>query len=165
MENTKTVAATAAATSPLSVYDTLPDTQLTEHFNLREFVISATAVRHGLDNTPPAAAVERIRALCRGVLEPMRRRFGAIRITSGYRSEEVNRRVGGARTSQHLRGEAADVSVGSVEVGRKMYDFVRSRLDFDQLIFERRRKTGARWLHVSFRADGNNRRQAFEQVV
>lgn len=165
MENTKTVVASATTSSPLSVYDMLPDTQLTEHFNLREFVISATAVRHGIDNTPPAAAVERIVALCREVLEPLRRRFGAIRITSGYRCEEVNRRVGGARTSQHLRGEAADVSIGSMEVGRKMYDFIRSRLDFDQLIFECRRKTGARWLHVSYRPDGKNRRQAFEQTL
>lgn len=162
MENANKVAAQAATTfTALSVYDTLPETQLTEHFKLREFVISATAVRHGIDNTPPSDAVERLEALAHEVLEPLRRRFGAIRITSGYRSEHVNRLVGGAASSQHLRGEAADISIGSLEVGRKMYDFIRSRLDFDQLIFERRHKTGARWLHVSYRADGKNRHEAF----
>ena len=166
MENTKKVAAQAAtAFVQTTVYDSLPSVQLTEHFNLREFVISAAAVRHGIDNMPPAESVVRIKALCREVLEPLRRRFGVIRITSGYRCETVNRLVGGVATSQHVRGEAADISVGSIEVGRKMYEFVRSRLDFDQLILEHRRKTGARWLHVSYRMTGGNRRQAFEKEV
>lgn len=165
MENTKTVAAPAATTPVLSVYDMLPDEQLTAHFNLREFTISATAVRHGIDNVPPEAARERLLVLCREVLEPLRRCFGVIRITSGYRCRDVNRLVGGSPSSQHVAGEAADISVGSDEVGRKMYDFVRTRLDFDQLILERNRKTGARWLHVSYRSGGRNRRQAFVKVV
>lgn len=147
---------------PLSAYDALPARRLTEHFALREFVISATAIRHGIDNTPPDDAVARLETLCRAVLEPLRQRFGVIRVTSGYRSAEVNRLVGGAARSQHLSGEAADISIGSLEVGRKMYDYVRTRLDFDQLIFERNRKTGARWLHISYRSGGSNRRQAFE---
>lgn len=165
MENTKTVAALAATTPVLSVYDMLPDEQLTPHFNLREFTISATAVRHGIDNVPPNAARENLLSLCREVLEPLRHRFGVIRITSGYRCREVNRLVGGVPSSQHVAGEAADISVGSDEVGRKMYEFVRERLDFDQLILERNRKTGARWLHVSYRSGGRNRRQAFVKIV
>lgn len=179
MKDTKKVAAPAATASKtnsmdktttkvkcgaVTVYDTLPDMQLTEHFALREFVISATAVRRGIDNVPPADAVERLRALCEEVLEPLRRRFGVIRITSGYRAPAVNRLVGGASTSQHMRGEAADINVGSMETGRKMYDFARAHLDFDQLILERNEKTASRWLHVSYRADGKNRRQAFELV-
>ena len=146
--------------APVTVYDLLPDTRLTPHFALREFVISATAVRHGIDNTPPADAVGRLTALCENVLEPLRRRFGVIRITSGYRCERVNRLVGGVPTSQHLRGEAADINVASRESGQRMYDYIRTRLDFDQLIFEQRRKTGTRWIHVSYRADGRNRRDA-----
>ena len=177
MKNTNKVAAAAATaqystatateqpkivSGAVTVYDTLPNTRLTEHFSLREFVISATAIRHGIINMPPAEAQQRLEALCREVLEPLRRRFGVIRITSGYRSPEVNRLVGGSATSQHLRGEAADISIGSLEVGHKMYEFIRTHLDFDQLILERKRKTGARWLHVSYRMDGRNRRQAFE---
>ena len=167
MKNTNPVATSVATTSSsvstFTVFDSLPDRQLTEHFNLREFVISAAAVRRGIDNTPPADAVGRLEVLCREVLEPLRRRFGVIRITSGYRCPQVNKLVGGVPTSQHVRGEAADISLGSLEVGRKMYDYIRDNLDFDQLIFERKRKTGARWLHVSYRSDGGNRRQAFEK--
>lgn len=149
------VAATAA-----TAYDLLPTTRLTPHFCLREFLISATAVRRGIDNTPTPDAVARLVALCLNVLEPLRRRFGVIRITSGYRSPDVNRLVGGAPTSQHMRGEAADIHIGSMEVGQKMFDFIRQRTDFDQLLFEHNRKTGARWLHVSYRADGHNRHDA-----
>ena len=173
MENTNLVAASAATVSKanneeaktfawgtVTVYDTLPDRLLTEHFCLREFIISAAAVRHGIDNMPTDEAVANLKALCREVLEPLRRRFGVIRITSGYRSERVNRLVGGKPTSQHMRGEAADISLGSMEVGMKMYEYIRAHMTFDQLIFERNRKTGARWLHVSYRRDGHNRRQA-----
>lgn len=144
------------------MYDELPDDRLTEHFRLREFIISATAVQHGIDNTPPREAVERMEALCREVLEPLRRRFGVIRITSGYRCKRVNELVGGAPTSQHMRGEAADISIGSLDVGRKMYDYIRNNLKFDQLLLERNRKKGSRWLHVSYRADGKNRMMARE---
>ena len=150
---------------PVSVYDTLPATRLTPHFSLREFVISGTAVRHGIDNTPPPDAVKRLEALCRNVLEPLRQRFGAIRITSGYRCESVNRLVGGARTSQHMRGEAADINVSGREQGERMYEYIRTRLDYDQLILEQRRKTGTRWIHVSYRADGHNRKDARHNTV
>lgn len=166
MENTKLNAATAAknavAIGHVSVYDELPDGMLSEHFALREFLISGTAVRHGIDNTAPIEAVKRMKALCTNVLEPLRKRFGAIRITSGYRCERVNRMVGGAATSQHLRGEAADLHIASFEVGRKMYEFIRKNLDFDQLIFEYVRRSGVRWIHVSYRADGRNRRQCID---
>lgn len=163
MRNTKKVAAKAATTysenkkSFATAYDLAPQTRLTEHFTLREFVLSATAIRHGIDNTPPAETVERIKALCENVLEPLRRRFGVIRITSGFRSERVNRLVGGAATSQHRLGEAADIHVSSLEVAQKMCAFVREHLDFDQLILESVRKTGARWIHVSYRMAGNRR--------
>ena len=180
MENAKMVAAVAATAfneqtvstfyvlepytgqPARSVYDLLPSTMLSEHFALREFVVSGTAIRHGIDNMPPDDVVERLEALCWEVLEPMRHRFGKIRITSGYRCAEVNKLVGGVPTSQHVKGEAADISVGNLDMGRKMYEYVRTNLDFDQLILEYRRKTGACWLHVSYRGDGKNRRQAFE---
>ena len=103
-------------------------------------------------------------SLCDNVLEPLRRRFGRIRITSGYRSPSVNAKVGGVATSQHTLGEAADINVPNAEVDMKMYDYIRCNLDFDQLIYEQRRKTATRWLHVSYRTDGNNRRQAWIEV-
>lgn len=169
MKNTEMAVALAAATCTNvqqmmvaeTVFDQLPTTQLSRHFSLREFVISATAIRFGIDNTPPDEAVARLKVLCEKVLEPLRLRFGMLRITSGYRSPIVNEKVGGVATSQHTMGEAADIHVPNDEVGMKMYNYIRCNLDFDQLIYEYRSKTGARWMHVSYRADGNNRHEAW----
>jgi len=124
---------------------------LSEHFTLREFVRSGVAIRCHIDNTPGAAEVERMRALCVNVLEPLRRRFGCLRITSGYRCPALNRAVGGVANSQHVRGEAADLHVSDREVGLKMYEYIQRCLPFDQLLFEHGRR-GALWLHVSYRA-------------
>jgi len=68
--------------------------RLSEHLTLDELIASETASRHGLDNTPPSDVVDRLRLLCTTVLEPVRAHFGPIHINSGYRSLEVNRRVG-----------------------------------------------------------------------
>jgi len=133
--------------------------RLSEHFALREFVRSATAITLKIDNNPPDEAVERLRQLCQHLLEPLRMRFGVLRVTSGYRSRELNRAVGGAKNSQHLRGEAADIHVTRSEVAYKMIDYISQHLDFDQALLEHKRRTGARWLHLSYKADGTNRRQ------
>lgn len=125
---------------------------LTEHFSLQEMVRSGTAIRLRIDNHPTEADIERMRLLCENVLEPLRRRFGVIRITSGFRSKELNKAIGGDKYSQHLRGEAADIHVSNQEVGRKMYDFIKTHCRFDQLLFEHSMTNGACWLHVSFKA-------------
>lgn len=136
-------------------------TRLSEHFTLEEMCRSGAAVRHRIDNTPDREQTERLRQLCLNVLEPLRRRFGVIRITSGFRSERLNAIVGGADTSQHMRGEAADIHISGMETGRKMYEYITANLDFDQLLFEHSMSNGACWLHVSYKAGkGQNRRQA-----
>ena len=113
------------------------NTMLSEHFSLEEMVRSGEAMRRNIDNSPTPEAVESLRRLCANVLEPVRRRFGATRITSGYRCPALNEAVGGAPASQHLRGEAADIHIADMEVGR-----------------------GCRWLHVSYTERRPNRRQA-----
>ena len=133
---------------------------LSEHFSLEEMTRSGVAIRMRIDNNPDEEQVENMRQLCRNVLEPVRRRFGVTRITSGFRSQALNAAVGGTPDSQHLRGEAADLHISNMEVGRKVFDFIRLHADFDQLLFERRIKGGYWWLHVSFTTRRPNRHQA-----
>lgn len=135
--------------------------KLTEHFTLAEFVRSETADRKHIDNTPTTEAVDNLRALCRDVIEPARVAFGEpIYITSGYRCPALNKAVGGKPTSQHLRGEAADLQVRGVDNLRKLYRLIKDHGVFDQLLFESN-KAGVRWIHVSYKQCGN-RRQAID---
>lgn len=129
---------------------------MAKYFTLDELVRSATAAARGIDNTPPAAVEARLEVLAEKLLDPARELWGAsLRVTSGYRCPELNAAVGGAATSQHLQGEAADITAGSREGNRRLFEAIAgSALDFDQLIDER----DYSWLHLSYRA-GANRRQ------
>ena len=127
---------------------------ISEHFYMGEFIYSAKAVQAGLDNMPPADAQMAIRNLVRKLLEPLRvYTREPIVISSGYRSEEVNRLVGGVPNSQHRKGEAVDVyTFGSF---RLLENLINSGLNFDQAILYRSRK----FLHLSLKYKGANRRQ------
>jgi len=131
---------------------------LSEHFSLREMTRSGAAVRLGIVNEATPIIIMRLRELCVNVLEPLRRRFGVIRITSGYRCERLNKAVGGVRNSQHLRGEAADIHIGSIAEGRRLLRYIVANLDYDQVLLERIHDNGAGWLHVSFCADRRKNR-------
>lgn len=133
-------------------------THLTPHFMLYELTRSGVAADHNLANRPDAAQTAALEALCRHVLEPLRHRFGPIVVSSGYRSPAVNRLIpGAAPTSQHLRGEAADIVIGTPERGVALYRYIRDRLDFDQLIWEPIGAEQPRWLHVSYTLRRKNR--------
>lgn len=137
--------------------DNTKEERLSPHFSLREMTRSGTALRYGIDNTPTKEAIDRLRLLCENVLEPLRRRFGRIIVTSGYRSPELNQRVGGAAASQHLRGEAADIYVSDTETAMRYARFLRDNTDFDQLLVEPLGRLGKRWLHVSYTCRHANR--------
>lgn len=127
---------------------------ISEHFYMGEFIYSTKALERGWDNTPPTEAQSAIRNLVKNLLEPLRvYTREPIAISSGYRSGELNRLVGGVPTSQHCSGEAADVyTFGSF---RLLEDLINSKLNFDQAIFYRSR----RFLHLSLKFKGTNRRQ------
>ena len=117
------------------------------HFMIAELTRSAMAQHQGIDNTPDAESHHRLEKLIAHLLDPVRDLWGApLVVNSGYRSQRLNRLVGGAPHSQHLRGEAADLTAGSAEANRALFQrIVRSDLPFDQLIDEQHYT----WLHLS----------------
>lgn len=136
--------------------------QLSKNFSLRELTQSQHAARHGIDNTPPPEVVENLRALCTAVLQPLREAIGkSITITSGYRSPEVNKAIGGSTTGQHPKGEAADFECFSMDNKALAQKIIDMKLPFDQLILEFyvSGDPNSGWVHVSHRRDGKNRGQ------
>jgi len=96
--------------------DLKPETcnmKLSEHFSLSEFTKSSTAMKHGIKNTPPQEAVDNLKALCQGCLEPLREALGLpVVITSGYRTKALNSMLAhSSERSQHMLGQAADFYV------------------------------------------------------
>jgi zinc D-Ala-D-Ala carboxypeptidase len=121
-----------------------------KHFTFQELTKSATAKRKGIDNSPSMQVRANLAALVENVLDPLREAYGKpIVVTSGYRCEKLNRAVGGAASSQHVKGQAADIrSVQDTpEENKKLFDLiVKLGLPFDQLINE----YGYDWVHVSY---------------
>ncbi len=130
---------------------------LSPHFTLAELVRSQRAARDGIDNMPSNIIVTRLMALCEYILEPIRLHFGPVHISSGYRSPLVNKAELGSRTSQHMRGEAADIEVPGVANVNLCEWIMSARLPFDQLILEFYRDDlgSAGWVHVSHSLHGN----------
>lgn len=121
---------------------------------------SDVAKREGIDNTPGLQETEALTALVEDVLDPLREMYGhPIHVTSGYRCEALNKAVGGAKTSQHLRGEAADITTGKRGENAKLYGLIEKYFDYDQLIWEHGTDKEPSWVHVSYRAEGGNRKQ------
>lgn len=121
---------------------------MSKYFTLEEMTQSGTALRLGIPNTPNATQKRDLLRLM-DYLDGIREEFGeAIRVTSGFRSWNVNKSVGGAKNSQHLAGQAADiVPAKSPERLRELFDLIRKRGGYQQVIFER--KGQSVWVHVA----------------
>lgn len=127
-----------------------------KYFTIKELTNSYTAIANNIDNTPTKEALESLTYLVDNLLDPIREDWkGPITITSGYRSIKLNEKTGGVATSQHMKGEAVDITTGNKEDNKKLFDLIsNSKLKFDQLIDEK----DYRWLHVSLKKS-NNRQQ------
>lgn len=111
-----------------------------------------------ITNAPSPKEIANLKALCENVLQPLRDFMGEpIIINSGYRSPELNRKVGGVNGSQHVKGEAADIRCETKSYAVKVITFIMMQLEFDQLILER--KKGTYWVHVSYTTNYKNRQQ------
>lgn len=125
--------------------------KLTNNFTLEELC----ATNQKYINVPSTTEKIALKQLAVNVLQPLRELYGKpIKVNSGYRSPIINKVVGGAATSQHVKGEAADITVGSKQENKILFELIRDNLTFDQLINER----DYTWIHVSFRT-GKNRKQ------
>ena len=123
----------------------------TKNFSYDELIASATAKSLGIDNTPSPEEKEKLRELAINILQPIRDRWRSpIIVNSAYRSEAVNKAVGGAKSSQHLKGEAADIKVGGKDRNKKLFKAIynmiaKGDLKVGQLIDE----YNYQWIHVS----------------
>ena len=127
-----------------------------KYFTMKELTKSSTADKLGIDNTPTPEASVALSNLVTHVLDPLREMYGkAITVNSGYRCSKLNAAVGGAKTSQHMRGEAADITAGSKTENKKLFELIRDNLPFDQLIDE----SNYSWVHVSYVSTSKNRKQ------
>lgn len=126
-----------------------------QYFTINELTASNTAQARGIDNTPNAKTQASLTQLIENVLDPVRRIWGRpITVNSGYRCPALNAAVKGASNSQHLKGEAADITTGSSDGNRKLFEKISaSGIPFDQLIDE----SGYSWIHISY--SDRNRRQ------
>ena len=123
-----------------------------KYFTLQELIRSEVAAKKKIDNTPTFEVVDHLRELTEKVLEPLRAAYGmSINVSSGYRCPALNKAVGGSATSVHQIGYAVDLQVnGSFEEFR---DFVvewfrKTGTRFDQILLERNKTTGAKWIHI-----------------
>lgn len=134
--------------------------KLSENFSLQEFTKSQTALRLGIDNTPEGEHLEAAQELFENVVQPVRDFFGPTVINSGYRGPELNEAVGGSTKSQHTKGQAVDIEVPGT-ANSDVAEWIAENLDVDQLILEFAEEDdpAAGWVHVSYRADGENRNQ------
>jgi zinc D-Ala-D-Ala carboxypeptidase len=137
--------------------------KISPNLNLAEITRSDTAKRHGIDNTPTAEHLENFKLLADKVFEPIREHFGVpIFISSGYRSKALNDFIKGSLSSQHCKGQAIDIDMdgsnGEV-TNRMVFDFIKNKLDFDQLIWEFGTDFNPDWVHVSFVKNGNRKQK------
>ena len=150
--------------------------KLTEHFTLSEFERSATAEKYHIDNQVPPQYIPTLQQLCKEVLEPLRSFVGGpIVISSGYRCNQLNVKVGGAYASQHTLGEAADIRLPvtpytswtdntqhtNLEVAHRWIDWLERNVNFDQIILETSNGHDY-WLNISCR---KNLRANRHQVI
>ncbi len=135
--------------------------ELSKNFSLGEMTISGTAKRLGIKNIPNKTQIEALRLLAINVLQPIHNHFRvAILLSNAFRSKELNKAVGGSRTSQHMEGEAADIDMDNTTISnREIFDFIRLNLTFDQLIYEFGNSKNPDWVHVSWNSKGKQRNQ------
>lgn len=127
-----------------------------KYFSFKEMIKSNTAKAKGLDNTPTWDEIDNLKKLIETILDPLREWYGKpIIVNSAFRSEAVNKAVGGVKTSFHRYGQAADITANSRTNNKKLFDYIKDNLPFTEMGWE---KDGT-WIHVAW--NGNNDKEIF----
>lgn len=131
--------------------------KLTENLSLAEVIYSATALRKGIVNKPTVTHLINLKEVAKNIFQPCREHFGKpLRVTSGYRSKELNKAIGGSNNSQHSKGEALDMQSTEGYTNRDLFMYIKDHLSFDQLIGEFPDNLGEfAWVHCSYKTEGN----------
>ena len=137
------------------------DTNISEHMTYAEATVSNKAKQLGISNTPNERELKAMKLLAEAVFEPLRKWYGKpIQVTSFFRSAKINKAIGGVQrgntVSQHTKGEAMDID--TVSDNRKLFDYIKDNLPFDQLIWENGDDNVPGWIHVSY-SETRNRKQ------
>ena len=137
--------------------------KLSEHLDLSEVIRSESAKRNGISNMPTEAHIANFKLLAEKVFEPIRLNFRCpINLSSGYRSVELNKCIGGSLTSQHCTGEAIDIDMDGTPhavTNKMVFNYIKDYLEFDQLIWEFGTDDNPDWVHVSYESTGKQRKQ------
>ena len=139
---------------------------ISEHITYAEATVSNKAKQLGISNTPNEKELRAMKLLAEKVFEPLRKWYGkSIQVTSFFRSAKINKAIGGVQrgntVSQHARGEAVDIDTTSDN--RKLFDYIKDNLPFDQLIWENGDDNIPAWIHVSY-SETRNRKQVLRAV-
>ena len=139
---------------------------ISEHITYAEATVSNKAKQLGISNTPNERELKAMKLLAEKVFEPLRKWYGKpIQVTSFFRSAKINKAIGGVQrgntVSQHARGEAVDIDTTSDN--RKLFDYIKDNLPFDQLIWENGDDNIPGWIHVSY-TETRNRKQVLRAV-
>jgi hypothetical protein len=138
--------------------------RISKHISYKEATQSQTAIRKGINNEPDAYQLQNMQLLAEKVFEPLREHFGVpIAINSFFRSQKLNKAIGGATGSQHTQGRAIDIddTLGGVS-NKQMFDWIRENLDFDQLIWEFGNDSNPAWVHISYVSESENRKRVLK---
>ena len=127
---------------------------LSRNFTLSELIKSDTAIRKGINNNPNAEQIEKLKALCENILQPVRDHFGRVKVTSGFRSVDLCLAIGSSSNSQHAKAEACDFECIGVD-NAELADWIKDNLPYDQLIVEYYTpgEPNSGWIHCSYVPD------------
>ena len=134
---------------------------ISKHISYKEATHSNTALRRNLDNTPNDEQLKCMEEVAENLFEPLRKWGGGpIKVNSFFRGRPVNTAIGGARTSQHMKGQAIDIDdTFGYKTNAEMYHYIKDNLDFDQMIWEFGDDNNPNWVHISYVTHRPNRKK------